>query len=109
MSALATVLTGVNYHVARDALDEAVAARFDIIRAAREFQHRDEHDPRAMFGYCYDGNRTLGSELGWRLRQSFGALDPAEIESGARDTEIGITFHAAADIEYWYRFEKDWG
>jgi hypothetical protein len=99
----------MNCHVTRDALDLAVEARFNIIRAAHEFHPRDEHDPRAHYGYCYDGNRTLGSELGWRLRQMFGSFDPAEIEAGARDTEIAIIFHDAADTEYYYRFEKNWG
>ncbi len=107
MSALATVLTGVNYHVARDALDEAVAARFDIIKGTDAFAHRDEDSPG--FGYCYDGNRTLGSELGWRFRQMHGSLNPEEIERGTHDGLLAATYHEGASCEYYYRYEKDWG
>ncbi len=102
MSTLATVLTGLNCHAERDALDAAVAARFEIIRAAHEFDWRRDGD------YCYDGNRTRSSELGWRLRQSFGALDPVSIKAGAHDAEIAATYHEAAGTEYHYRYEKIW-
>ncbi len=102
MSGLATVLTGMNCHVERDALDLAVERRFEIIRAAHEFDWKRDGD------YCYDGNRTRSSELGWRLRQSFGALDPVSIEAGCHDSEIASTFHTAASVEYHYRFEKIW-
>ncbi len=107
MTAFATVLTGMNCHVERDALDLAVERRFEIIKGSDAFAHRDADSPG--FDYCYDGNRTLASELGWRLRQSFGALDPVSIEAGAHDSEIAATYHEAAGTEHWYRFEKDWG
>lgn len=106
MSALHTILTGTNCHAQRDALDLAVERRFEAIKDTDAFAHRDEDSPG--FDYCYDGNRTLSSELGWRLRQSFGTLDPVSIEAGAHDSEIASTFHEAAGAEYYYRFEKIW-
>ena len=109
MNTLATVLTGLNCHVERDALDAAVENRFKLIRGSFAFVERDDKHPDCFFGYCYDGNRTQGSELGWRLRQNFGALDPKEIERGIHDSRIAATFHDAADTEYYYRHEKDWG
>ncbi len=103
MTAFLTILTGVNCHAQRDALDLAVERRFEIIRAAHEFDWKRDGD------YCYDGNRTRGSELGWRLRQRFGALDPVSVEAGTHDSEIAATFHESASAEYYYRYEKDWG
>jgi hypothetical protein len=99
----------MNCHAKRDGLDLAVERRFEIIKGTKAFAHRDADDPRTAFGWCYDGNRTLASELGWRLRQSFGALDPVSIEAGAHDAQIAATYHDAADSEYYYRYEKDWG
>lgn len=109
MSGLATVLTGMNCHAERDGLDLAVERRFEAIKGTDAFAHRDHNDPRTMFGWCYDGNRTRSSELGWRFRQDHGALDPVSIEAGAHDAKIAATFHNAADAEYYYRYEKDWG
>jgi hypothetical protein len=104
-----TILTGTNCHAQRDALDMAVERRFEHIKGSDAFAERDSRDPRAPFGYCYEGNRTRSSELGWRLRQSYGSLDPVSIEAGCHDAEIAATFHDAADAEYYYRYEKDWG
>ena len=109
MSAFATVLTGMNCHVERDGLDLAVERRFEVIKGTDVFAERDHTHPDCHFGFCYEGNRTKGSELGWRLRQMFGSLDPVAIEAGAHDAEIAVTFHEAADSEYYYRYEKDWG
>jgi hypothetical protein len=105
----ATILTGMNCHAQRDGLDAAVANRFNEIKGSEAMAERDSRDPRAPFGYCYDGNRTLPSELGWRFRQDHGSLDPVSIEAGVHDDEIAHTFHNAADSEYYYRYEKDWG
>ena len=109
MSGLATVLTGMNCHAERDGLDSAVAERFEIIKGTEAFTQRDADDPRTMFGWCYDGNRTKAENLGWRFRQDHGALDPEAIKAGKYDRLIEATFHGAADAEYYYRYEKDWG
>jgi hypothetical protein len=106
MSALHTILTGVNCHAQRDALDLAVERRFEQIKGSDAFAHREADSPG--FDYCYDGNRTLGSELGWRFRQSFGALNPEETARGTHDAQIASTYHEAAGAEYHYRFEKIW-
>jgi hypothetical protein len=99
----------MNCHAERDGLDSAVAARFKLIRGTDAFAHRDADDPRTMFGWSYDGNRTLGSELGWRFRQMHGSLNPEETVRGTHDALIALTYHEAASSEYYYRYEKDWG
>ena len=108
-AAFATILTGLNCHAPLDGLDTAVAHRFEGILGTEAFAERDHTHPDCMFGYCYDGNRTRGESLGWRFRQEHGALDPVSIEAGAHDALIASTFHSAADSEYYYRYEKDWG
>lgn len=109
MNTLATILTGTNCHATRDGLDKAVAERFELIRGTEAFAPRDVADHPMAFGFCYDGNRTEADNLGWRFRQDHGSLDPVSIEAGVHDAEIVFTYHNAADSEYYYRYEKDWG
>ncbi len=45
-------------HFKTEGVDEAIAARFTLIRDDEAFAPRDPNAPDAKgFGYCYDGNR----------------------------------------------------
>lgn len=59
--------------------------------------------------YLYDGFRTLPSELGWRVIQCYGQPSVATVESGGFDEQIVATYHEAADAEWYYMYEKDYG
>jgi len=95
------ILTGTP-PVAGDPFTEAVAERFKIIRGAHEFHLRRGE-------YCYNGNRTHPDSLGWRARQSHGEATPESVKAGEYDAQIALTYHEAASIEFYYRYEKDWG
>ncbi len=95
-------------HFKTEGVDEAIAARFILIRDGEDFAKRDARDPRS-FGFCYDGNRCEPGSLGWRFVQMHGEVNPDAIEVGAFDAEIAETYHEAASAEHWYRYEKDWG
>lgn len=104
MSHLASLLTGANYHEPRDELDAAVVARFaEILPGLVRREEGRAH------GYVYDGRRCKPENMGWRLRQSFGSLDPAEVLAGDHDDKIEANWHQSANAEHYYMYEKDWG
>ena len=78
----------------------AVALRFNQIRSTL----KPQTDCR-----CYDGNRCLPEQQGWRFIQSYGERPVEEIAAGKWDAIIEKNWHDCADAEYYYRYEKDWG
>jgi hypothetical protein len=106
---MVSVVTGMSPFTP-DAFSKAVAARFEQIKGTEAFAHRDATHPSVRFGFCYDGNRTRPENIGWRASQTVGFdMSPEQIEAGEYDEAIAIGYHEAADSEYYYRYEKDWG
>ena len=101
-----SILTGTDCWGANP-VKEAIAKRAAEIISG--FTPKSDKDHPAGLGYCYDGNRCKPESLGWRFEQMFGSPEPQEILDGKWDAEIEETYHEAADSEYWYRYEKDWG
>ncbi len=106
----AAVLTGTSPYAADD-FSKAVAERFEAIKTGEAFAHRDSDHPTSHgMGFCYDGNRCQAENLGWRTAQEVGFdMTPEQIAAGEYDEAIAIGFHEAANSEYYYRYEKDWG
>ena len=94
------ILCGTPHDFSAPEFDAAVAERFSAIR--------DSLTQRTG-NLCYDGNRTKPTSLGWRLRQHFGISPVEDVLAGKIDSQIEEMWHYAADVEYWYRYEKDWG
>jgi hypothetical protein len=94
------ILTGTAPDNDHPALYQAIADRFKIIVSGLTQKTGD---------FIYDGNRCAPENLGWRFVQNFGITVPRHVTNGVWDTEIEKTWHEAADAEYWYAHEKDWG
>jgi hypothetical protein len=107
----AMVLTGCGPATDAD-IDQAFVARCtEVIPTITQ------RPQNADMGYLYDGNRTKPDNLPWRIYQTcWGCglgqkpdVDPADVLAGKYDEQIEAGYHKAAQAEYWYAFEKDWG
>jgi hypothetical protein len=90
------IITGCSPYTP-DPFTEAIAERFDVIRDGELFSKKEGE-------YLYEGNRTLGENLGWRFAQEHGEFPISEITDGKHDDKIADTYHIAASSEHWYAF-----